>query len=428
MTYQEARAFIEQTKQYGSILGLTSIRNLMSELGNVQDSLPIIHLAGTNGKGSVGAMLESVLRQSGYHVGRYTSPAVFAYEEIYQIDGRMIAPEDFAEMATIVQTACEKMVAQGQPHPTAFEVETAIAFCYFAEKKCDLILLETGMGGSTDATNLITHPICSVITSISMDHMAFLGNTLTEIATVKAGIIKNGCPVAAAWQTPEVEHVLRIQVDKMNAPLAFAERDKVSDVHYDSTELRFSYRGFGNVKLSLSGSYQIANAACALETVGLLRQKGYVIPDDKVRKGLQNARWQGRFETIHTKPLCIIDGAHNEEAALLLRESVENCFTNRRITYIIGVLEDKEHEKMLKIMLPPAERVYTVTPDNVRALPAEQLAKEAAKYHAHVKAVDTVEEAVRMACMDAGEDGVVLAFGSLSYLAEVKRAVTKVCR
>lgn len=423
MTYEESCAFIDKTKEYGSILGLTSIRNLMAELSDIQETLPMIHIAGTNGKGSTGAMLAAALRESGYHVGRYTSPAVFAYEEIFTVDGIPISHEEFAKAASVVRDACERMTARGEAHPTSFEVETAIAFLYFAGKKCDFVLLETGLGGREDATNVITKPICSVLTSISMDHMGFLGNSLTAIASAKAGIIKEGCPVVSSWQHEEALAVIKQEACAKHAKLIVADESRVQNVVYDETGLAFTYEGFGRAAISLTGSCQIANAACAIETLLLLKELGYHITAETIAAGLQKVMWKGRFETVHTKPLLIIDGAHNEEAAQRLRETIENCFTNRRITYIIGVLADKEHEKMLRIMLPLAERVYTVTPNNPRALSADKLAEEAAKYHKQVTAMTTIDEALTCALQKAGEDGVVIAFGSLSYLADVKRAL-----
>ena len=209
MTYDEAVEFADSTKKYGSILGLESIRNLMQELGNVQEQLHIIHVAGTNGKGSVCAFLSAALTEAGYQVGRYNSPAVFERREVFRIGETMISKEEYAAVFERVQTACEVLKKRGCPHPTVFEVETAAAFLWFYEKKCDLVLLETGMGGETDATNLITHPVCSVLTSIGMDHMQYLGNTIEEIAKVKAGIIKKGCPVVALKQGDSVCEVIK---------------------------------------------------------------------------------------------------------------------------------------------------------------------------------------------------------------------------
>ena len=423
MTYQEARTFIEQTKQYGSILGLTSIRNLMHELEDVQEQIPIIHIAGTNGKGSTGAMVERILRENGYRVGRYSSPAVFSYRESYQLNGAPIAKEAFAECTSQVKLACDRLVLEGKPHPTVFEAETAIAFLFFYKSQCDFLLLETGMGGSTDATNLITHPVCSVITTISMDHMAFLGESLTQIAGAKAGIIKQRCPVVSAVQQPEALAVLERQAEELYAPFCLTRMDSIKDVRYDVGGMTFSHQIYGTIRTQLSGAYQVRNAACALAVIEVLTKQGYAISQQAVTEGMQKAYWPGRFERILKSPELLIDGAHNEDAALQLRETMENCFTNRPITFIIGVLADKEHEKMLRIMLPLAHKVYTITPDNPRAMSAEALGEEAAKYHPDVEAVVDVKRAVTLAIGQASQDEVILAFGSLSYLGAVKDAV-----
>lgn len=426
MTYEEARAFAEEMKKYGSVPGLDSIRGLMEELGDVQEELPVIHIAGTNGKGSVGAMLDAVLREAGYQVGRYSSPAVFEYEEIWQIDGENISPEEYAHAMGRVAVACRRLTEQGRPHPTSFEAETALAFLYFWEKQCDVVLLETGMGGGMDATNLISHPLCSVITSVSRDHMAFLGDTLEEIAGAKAGIIKEDCPVVSAWQEPEAEAVLRRAAFKRHAPFTAARREKVSELSYDMDHLELTYEGMGKVWMKLTGAYQAANAACVLETVGVLRTLGYEITPEQLREGLSRARWRGRMERIWDEPCFYIDGAHNEAAAQRLAETIENCFTNRRITYIIGVLADKEYEKMLSILLPLCQKAYTVTPDNSRALPAEALAEcaRAVRPGLPVSCMPDISPAVEAAMAEADRGDVILAFGSLSYLAEVKKNVT----
>lgn len=451
MTYEEARAFADKTKAYGSVLGLDSIRALMAELGNVQEELSVIHIAGTNGKGSVGAMLDAVLQSAGCRVGRYSSPAVFAYEEIWQINGQNISREDYGAVMSRVAAACQALVEQGRPHPTSFEVETALAFLYFREQQCDVVLLETGMGGSMDATNLISHPLCSVITSISRDHMAFLGNTLTEIAEAKAGIIKEGCPVVSAWQQPEAEAVLRRTAQERHAPMTVAE--KVSEVSYDMDRLQLAYGDIGTVTVNLTGAYQAANTACALETVRRLQALGYGISPKQIRTGLAQVRWSGRMERLCSHPYFFLDGAHNEAAAYRLAETVENCFTNRRITYIIGVLADKEYEKMLSILLPYCRKVYTVTPGNPRALAAEELARSAreilcgeisregqernvcrdqtgagrffdAESVPEVVCAPDISRAVEAALQEAEPEDVILALGSLSYLAEVKACVS----
>ena len=422
MTYDEAVEFADSTKKYGSILGLESIRNLMQELGNVQEQLHIIHVAGTNGKGSVCAFLSAALTEAGYRVGRYNSPAVFERREVFRIGETMISKEEYAAVFERVQTACEALKKRGCPHPTVFEVETAAAFLWFYEKKCDLVLLETGMGGETDATNLITHPVCSVLTSIGMDHMQYLGNTIEEIAKVKAGIIKKGCPVVALKQGDSVCEVIKNKAEECGSRCVLVEVPQymqeapiwgttLQDVHY------------GSVHTALGGIWQRENLSLALAVLKLLEESGYPITKEAVQSGIAKTIWHGRYEVLQTEPLFIIDGAHNPIAAKRLKETIEKDFTNREIIYIIGVLADKEHEKMLRLLLPGAKAVFTVTPDSPRALDGEILAKEARKYADNIWHVPDIGKAVKMAKETAKESDVILAVGSLSYLKEVKKAL-----
>lgn len=409
------------------MLGLDSIRALMDKLSNVQDELSVIHVAGTNGKGSTCAMLASILQEAGLRVGRYSSPAVFSYEEIYQINGEPISHESYAGCMAQVKNACERLMAEGEPHPTSFEIETAIAFLYFAQENCDLVLLEVGMGGATDATNVIRKPVCAVLTDISRDHMGFLGETLTEIAGVKAGIIKEGVPVVSAEQQPEAMTVISKVAEQKRAKLVVAKTERIKAVSYDADGMKLTLSE-AEYRLGLTGAYQARNALLAVTVAEVLRLSGYPVTERAVADGLMHAAWSGRFETLHRKPRIIIDGAHNEDAARQLCATIENCFTNEPITYIIGVLADKEHEKMLQLLLPYAGRVYTVTPHNPRALPGETLCAEARKYHSDVTNMESVQAAVESAVMGAGEEDVILAFGSLSYLCEVKEAVQSLAK
>ena len=230
MNYQEAMAFLEETKKYGSQLGLTSITNLMKELGDVQEKVPVVHIAGTNGKGSTGAMLASVLRESGYKTGHFSTPDVFSYEEEFRINGTLIEKQRLAEVFTEVAEGCRKMVINGLPHPTRFEVETAAAFLWFYEEQCDIAVIEVGMGGATDATNLIRKPLLSILTSVSIDHTGFLGNTLSEIAEVKAGIIKENCPVVCVKQSEEVMDVIQTVAESKNSILDWADAAEASAI------------------------------------------------------------------------------------------------------------------------------------------------------------------------------------------------------
>ena len=442
MTYEQACAFANQAAKSGSILGLESIRALMAELSDVQEKLPIIHIAGTNGKGSVGAYLASIFREAGLHVARYTSPAVFSPLEVFTYDGKNITEDGYAIVMSQVKDACDIMVSAGMECPTIFEIETAAAFLWFYEKKPDVVLLETGMGGELDATNLIMHPLASVITSISMDHMQFLGDTIESIAQAKAGIIKAGCPVYSAVQNQEVKKVLAVVAAEKHASIEFSDTQADTVLEEKPGNMVFSHvLASGDtviLKTVMAGLYQVKNASLAADVADALlpgmmptenktEKVGWICakPIDKdhkleiIKNGIEKTHWPGRFEVVSTDPFLVIDGAHNEDAARQLATTVENCFTNTRLTYIIGVLADKEHDKMLEIMAPFAERVYTITPDNARALDADRLAEEAGKYCDEVQAVGSVEKALALAFT---HEEPVLAFGSLSYLGDLKRA------
>lgn len=420
MTYDEAKVYIEEISKSGSILGLESIQNLMHELGDVQEQLQVIHIAGTNGKGSTGAFIESVLIEAGYLVGRYTSPAVFEALEVWRINQKNITEEEYVNCLLEVKAACERMIAKGMPQPTVFEVETALAFLYFYQKKCDYVLLEVGMGGETDATNLITKPVCSVLTSISKDHMKFLGNTLEEIAKVKAGIIKEGCPVVTSdTQKKEVLEVIESAIKEKQAKMILAKENWIQKIQIENGKICYEHENAEKIELSMSAVYQIENSNLAI-TVCMEILK---LSEEVIQKGIKKTVWAGRFEQILEEPLVIIDGAHNEDAAQKLKREIQNHFTNRKITYIIGVLADKEYTKILEIMLPSAQRVYTVTPSNPRALDGNVLAESIRSFGKEAIYCDSIQKAVKLAVDGAAKDEVIVAFGSLSYLAELKSEI-----
>lgn len=426
MNYMEAMFFLEETKKYGSILGLQSIRNLMACLGNVQDQVPLVHIGGTNGKGSVGAMLSSVLTEAGYRVGRFNTPDVFSYEEEFLMNGEPIEKERLAEIFTKVSKACERLVKEGHPHPTRFEVETAAAFLWFYEEKCDVALLEVGMGGETDATNIIKKPLVSVLTSISMDHMKFLGNHLEEIAKVKSGIIKDGCPVVTAVQKPEVMRVIGARCEEKGAPLFCAGVPEIADSGFSGEKMILSCK-FGenfpeHIELGLKGYFQVENAACALEVLRILRRNDFSVTESAVRKGLAKTCWPGRFEQIGRRPDFYLDGAHNEDAVQKLRKTLDDCFSGRNIIYIMGVLADKDYENMIRIMFHPRDRVFTVTPKNPRALDGKKLEEQLIRQNIDALYCENVKDAVLYALREARETDMILAFGSLSYLQEVRAA------
>ena len=425
MNYEEARAFIQKVSVKGSELGLTTITNLLELLGNPQDELKFIHVAGTNGKGSVVAYLSTVLEYAGYRVGRYISPTLFSYRERIQINREYISREDFAEALTEVYGAYCRMEEQGMTLPTVFEVETAVSFLYFRKKKCDLVMLEVGMGGRLDATNIIKTPVLTVLASISMDHMEFLGNTLAEIAWNKAGIIKQGVPVVSAHQEAEAEAVIAEEAEKKNSECHFVDMAFLTDVCYGLESQSFCYGDFGKVTIQLAGAQQIENAALALEGIASLRRVGYDISGDDVQQGMRDTVWKGRFSVIHREPLFILDGAHNPDAALRLRDSILKYFKNRKKYYIFGVFSDKEYDKIIEITADLAEHIYTVeTPDNPRALPAGKLAEAVRRKNPSVEASESIPDAVQKCLASAGPEDVIIVFGSLSFLGAAEQALT----
>lgn len=429
MNYKEMLAYMDSIKGIGIVPGLFNITELCGRLGDPQSALRFVHIAGTNGKGSVAAYVSTILKTAGYRTGRYISPVIFDYCEKIQINGRNISRKAISEILTRVREACEAMTAEGFAQPTPFEVETAAAFLYFAEQGCDIVVLETGMGGREDATNLITTTLAAVLTSISMDHMQFLGKTQEAIAEQKAGIIKNGCYVLSARQKPEVEQVIWGEAQKKGCPLITA--GEPSHVTYGLHKQRFTYRDadgreYRNLEIGLAGKCQPENAALAVEVIGALGRAGYEVTEKQLRRGLLATIWHGRFEILASRPLFVIDGAHNEDAAEKLADSIRFYFTNRRIIYIMGMLKDKEYEKVVAQTYAYADQIITVTPpDNPRALPALTLAQTVREYRPNVTTADSLEEAVEMAYLLAGPGDVILCFGSLSYLGRLTRIVVE---
>ena len=428
MNYRETLEYVEEISSYGSVLGLDNIIELCKRMGNPQDSLRFVHIAGTNGKGSTLAYISTILKCAGMKVGRYISPTIFEYRECIQVNGRPITKDALCEGMTYIKEICQQMVADGGTHPTRFEIETALAFWYFLKKECDIVVLETGMGGETDATNLITTTEVAVLTSIAMDHMQFLGNTLSEIARKKAGILKSGCLVVALEQVEEVAKVLCEEADKKGCKLTFSMDEDIKNIRYGMEKQRFDLKNvtWKNLEIHLAGKHQIQNAALAVKAVLALCQCGYVIDEKAIRKGLAETEWEGRFSVIAKKPLFVVDGAHNEDAAQKLAQSIEFYFKDKRIIYILGILKDKEYKKIIDLTHHYADQIITITPpNNPRAMHAYDLAQEVAKVHPNVTAVDSLEEAVEMSRLLARKEDVILAFGSLSYLGQLISIVKK---
>lgn len=416
MKYEEALEYIDSLSGYGIVPGLDNIRNLCDCMDNPQNSLKFVHIAGTNGKGSTLAYISTILKCSGLKVGRYISPTIYDYRERIQINEKYITKKAVAEGMEYLKGICDSLLSRGLAHPTAFEVETALAFWYFAREKCDVVVLETGMGGLEDVTNIITTTDVSVITSISMDHMHFLGDTLEKIAAQKAGIIKPGCPVVSACQVDGVKKVIEETAKIMASELRVTEPKEVKHIKSTIDKQSFDYEELKKIEISLAGRFQIDNAVLAIEAIRMLRKRGYHISDKALMKGLKETRWDGRFTVVSKKPLFIVDGAHNEDAAVKLSETIEFYFTNKRIIYIMGMLKDKDYDKVISLTHKYADQILTVTPPNTgRALPAYELAKAILPVHESVTAVDSLEEAVEVAYLLAGKDDVIISFGSLSF-------------
>ena len=426
MNYKEARVYLDEVSKYGSVLGLESMRELLRRLGDPQNELKFIHISGTNGKGSVLAYLSTILSGAGYRTGRYISPTLFSYRERIQVDGEYIEKESLACHVTAIAAAAEDMQKAGLPSPTVFEIETALAFLYFKEKRCDIVTLEVGCGGLLDATNVITTTLMEVIASISMDHTDLLGDTLAKIAAQKAGIIKPDTRVGSAQQKSEAAQVIEDTCKEQHCTLQMVDESKISNVHYGAEGQTFSYKTWENVAISLAGSYQIKNAALALEGVEALRKLGYALSDQQVREGLLHTAWRGRFTTLRRDPTVIIDGAHNPAAALELKESLERYFPGKTLYFVMGMFKDKDYAQVIDLTAPLARHIITVeTPGNPRAMPARELAEAVGKVNPSVEWADSVAHGVEKALAMAGKEDAVIVFGSLSFLGEAADAVNE---
>ena len=442
MEYQYHK-IIEKLKKRGSTPGLEPVRALLAALKHPEEKIAVVHIAGTNGKGSVFSFLSAILQEGGYRVGRYISPTIHSYEERFQINGQEISPEKLEKYYVRMERAMEQMERTQQPslrQPTLFEVETALAFLYFAEEQVDVALIETGMGGTYDATNVIEHPLLTVISSVSYDHKAFLGDTLEEIAGEKAGIIKKNVPVVVEENVPEVCRIMQETAARKHAPCTLiraadyqVETESVTGSTFIWKKHRFS--------IFLPGQHQISNAVTALaaaeELMERLPSEGrrklepgenarFIPAADKrlgwpeMERGLANARWPGRLELLGERPYTFRDGAHNPDGARKLAQFLEKHFTNRRIIYIMGVLKDKEYEKMLAELMPLASEIYTFRPNNERGLSGEVLAACAQRFGVPSHCCQDVNEAIRRGREKAEQEDVIVICGSLSFMEEME--------
>ena len=432
MTYKEAMAYLAEVGMHGSVLGLDAITELLSRIGSPENRLKFIHIGGTNGKGSTAAYLASILTEAGYKVGRFISPVVEEYEECIQISSRQyenhtrcISKESIASHLTRIQEVCNEMKQEGFAHPTIFEVETVMAMLEFVEKQCDIVILEVGLGGRLDATNVIQNVLCSVIASISMDHMQYLGDTIEKIASEKAGIIKDNTPVVSYPQVKEVREVLEGAAAKSNSPFYEVKKEqavkicptmKGSTFYLDSEEDEPYF-------IPLLGKHQVYNALVAIKVCKVLNGRGYDINREAIRLGLSKSSWFGRLSVVKEHPYVIVDGAHNPDAAEQLSAAVNTYFPGQKGIFVMGVFVDKEYEKILEIMAPFAKTIITVTPDNPRALASSDLQQTAMKYCDEVIDGKTVKAGLTLAVSMAEKSDYILCFGSLSFLGEIHKLI-----
>ena len=424
MNYEEARVYLDNVAKYGSVLGLDAMREFFETPWESRKGIEDHPHRGDQRKRFCSGLPVHGAHGERIPVGRYISPTLFSYRERIQVDGAYIEKEPLARLVTKIREASESMDRDGLRTPTAFEIETALGLLYFAEKKCDAVVLETGMGGRDDATNAIEEVLMEVFASISLDHLGVLGNNLREIAECKADIIRRNTLVISDFQKEEAAEVLRRTAAERNAKLIMVDPGKISDVRYGVEEQSFSYGEEKDIRIHLAGAYQIENAALATEAVQGLRSLGFAISGDAFRRGMKKTVWRGRFTCIHKNPLVFMDGAHNEDAAKKLAASIETYFPGKKLFYIMGVFKDKEYEKVIRITAPYAARVTAVeTPGNPRALPREELKKAWEVHHVPVMTADSIEQAVKENIETAGKDEVILIFGSLSFLGEAEKAV-----
>lgn len=426
MNYDEALEYIESTGKFGINLGLKRIERLCELMGNPQKELKVIHVGGTNGKGSTTALISSVLAAQGYKTGIYTSPYIERFTERIKINDEEITKESIAELVTYVKPIIDKLVSEGLEHPTEFEIITACAFKYFWDNNTDYVVLEVGLGGRYDATNVVA-PLLSVITTISYDHMNILGDTLAKIAYEKAGIIKKNRPVVVYPQQKEAMDVLMAAIESCNSKAYLVEdteyKIKANEIDGISFDLFRPYL-YENLKVKLLGEHQVMNAITAVTAIEALKQEGCVINSSSIYKGLLNAKWPGRFEIVHEKPYIVLDGGHNIEGITAFSKAAEKYFKGRKINIVCGMLKDKEYNKMTDVLSSIGNKFITVSPDNPRAITADELAdifKEKGK--AAIPA-GSIQNAVKTGIEITGEDEVLAFCGSL-YMIGHARSILK---
>ena len=419
MNAEQAIAYIHSVCWKGSIPGLGRTQELLEKMGNPEKKLKFVHIAGTNGKGSTAAMTASILSKAGYRTGLYTSPYIYRFHERIQVDGVEISDEDLAEITESVKPLADSM----EQSPTEFELVCCIAFEYFYRKKCDIVVLEVGMGGAWDATNVIEVPEVAVITNIGLDHTEYLGDTVEKIAETKSGIFKPHGHAVVYRSTPSVEAVYERVCAERDVSLRKADFDGLVLKAHTLEGQVFDCGSRKNLVLPLLGDHQLHNASVVLSIADTLIGEGWKISEQNIYDGIRDVRWPGRFDIVCRKPLFIIDGGHNPQCIEALVKNIRDYLAGKKVIALTGVLADKDYADMYKPVMPLVDRFVCITPPNPRKLEAEQLARYLRQAGAQAQAGESILDGVKKAMDLAGEDGVVLCFGSLYSIGGIRDAL-----
>ena len=421
MNAAQAIEYIHSVCWKGSIPGLGRTQTLLEKMGNPEKKLKFVHIAGTNGKGSTAAMTASILRKAGYRTGLYTSPYIYRFHERMQVDGMEITDEELAEVTEFVKPLAESM----EESPTEFELVSCIAFEYFYRKKCDIVVLEVGMGGALDSTNVIPVPEVAVITNIGLDHTEYLGDTIEKIAETKSGIFKENGHAVVYRGAPSVEAVYERVCAEKNVSLKKADFDSLVLKSHSLEGQVFDCGKRKDLVLPLLGDHQLHNAAVVLAIADTLIEEGWKISEQNIYDGIRDVRWPGRFDIVCRKPLFIIDGGHNPQCIEALVKNIQDYLTGKKVIALTGVLADKDYADMYRPVMPLVDRFVCITPPNPRKLEAEKLAEYLRNVGAVADACETVSEGVQKAMALTGEDGVVLCFGSLYSIGSIRDALVE---
>ena len=421
MNYEETIAYIHSMYWTGTKAGLARTKELLSLLGDPQKELRFVHVAGTNGKGSTCAMLASILQAAGYKTGLYTSPFVNRFNERIALNGVPISDQDLVDVFERIRPVVDAMVEK----PSEFELITCAAMLYYREQQCDVVVLEVGMGGEFDSTNVIETPLLTVITAMGFDHMKYLGNTMTEIASAKAGIIKPGGTTVIYGENPEADQVFSDTCQRVGSRLVVTDHSRMVDHAHTLRGHDLSFGPYAHIHLPLIGSHQVKNAAVVLTAVEELKKGGLVIPDRAVYEGMEKVQWPARMELLSEKPVLLLDGGHNPHGFTAAAKTLRELFPGRKVTVMMGVMADKDHGDMIRQLLPLAKRFITVQPDSPRSMTAEDLAEEIRALGGEAEPAGTVENGVKTLLKEAEPDDVLLAIGSLYMSGTVRAAMGK---